>query len=874
MNKGAKLTRRELLAAAAGSSLVALGRAAKGAASDAAAAPEEIIRYFPIRHGGIHPVRHARLGVDVSGQSAVSTLRFIRPVRLNRIEIPAVLYARDQPPVPCHPAHVTVSVFRRDRELWETVRDLTLPPFAKFSGEGLSPKASTAEMQAFFEKAYAEFKPWKIELDGLVTDHLRLECDLEHPTWPNARECNGGPNNVPFGIFNEVTVHGKPLGDSLVAPYRPILRRGSIQPSASSGMTVERKADVVFYRSPQLAVGFSLTRPLLMHLGWDAAATGRATVNRLLATRTWWIFGRKLEMVGGLCGPLIRTLDRDISSTLWTGAVEVEGNEVRYRELTCDAGVELDVTLRVLADRLELAIEQSCAKRLTVLEYEAWRLAWDVRPSPTGIGATPTETRGRNGHVHFPVLMTGEGSGCLLLTRRGSNGESAPAAYLQAESYRESEALTCGIVPGQRSADGYGVVIPAGRQRLEFELQVMNLQPSVSKAGAPVSDGIRRHWATVFSCYRPEYRGFSNNCVSVNCHMGQWSQTEILAHTEQPKAAPGLAGMHRFTIEKALLDGGGYGYWREYFMDSDPSLLAGAGSAYRMNPGIEWLQRIKPGLIEVFERMVGMAGKNGLLVNPDRSGNSGDTSLSTNGIDVIRFGYLDAFSNAWAYRALRNVAPMFATLGDRTRASRALEIAARMKKVYGSVFINPATGWVSGWRSKDGKLHDYAYIGINGLAAAFEVLEDDVAHNALARLEELRAKVCPISDQMGMPVNLLPHRIEDQYFAEVIGTSTPTFELFVDGGLSAINTGYYLRALSTHGFGEKARHLADELDKGYVADFFTGGVGSGNEMRSWEGLPSGYEGTLTYNHGLLYAIAVEKSLIEPRTPEWWPPMPS
>ena len=184
MNKGAKLTRRELLAAATGSSLVALGRAAKGAASDAAAAPEEIVRYFPIRHGGIHPVRHARLGVDVSGQSAVSTLRFIRPVRLNRIEIPAVLYARDQPPVPCHPAHVTVSVFRRDRQLWETVRDLTLPPFAKFSGEGLSPKASTAEMQAFFEKAYAEERRSMSSLG-------RRECFSACPSPFGTR---GGPN--------------------------------------------------------------------------------------------------------------------------------------------------------------------------------------------------------------------------------------------------------------------------------------------------------------------------------------------------------------------------------------------------------------------------------------------------------------------------------------------------------------------------------------------------------------------------------------------------------------------------------------------------------------------------------------------------------
>jgi hypothetical protein len=44
-------------------------------------------------------------------------------------------------------------------------------------------------------------------------------------------------------------------------------------------------------------------------------------------------------------------------------------------------------------------------------------------------------------------------------------------------------------------------------------------------------------------------------------------------------------------------------------------------------------------------------------------------------------------------------------------------------------------------------------------------------------------------------------------------------------------------------------------------------------MRSWEGLPTGYEGTLTYNHGLIYSVAVEKGYITPQSPEWWPNMP-
>jgi len=835
---------------------------------------------FPVRHGGIKPVWHDRLRTKIAGQTAVATLRFYRPVRVTRIEIPAIVYARDQPSVPSHLAHVAVSVFRRTSGQWEVIRDVAFPPNPKFAGQGLSQDTRPEVMQQFFEQAIKEHSPWTIDLGGLETDHVRLECDREHPTWSNARECNGGPYNVPFGVFHNAVVYGEPLAPRpAVAPYEPVLRHGVIRPVAPTGMTVERKADSVQFRSSRLSVGFLLNRPMLAHLGWDALGKGRADINRLLSTRTWAVWAgcnRKVDLVGGLTGPVLRTLDYDIASHLWTGRVDVEGNEVRYSDLMAIEDVRLDVVFRVMEDRIQVTVDQTCRRPVVAIEYEAWRFAWDAKTSPTGVSGAPTQKPGRNGHVELPVYLTGEGSGCLSFSAAGAAGSSAPESYLQVESYREAEALTCGVVPAERSPDGFGVVLPEGKRHHEFQLVVTNLQPRrVSSADdTHLTDGIRQHWATVFSCYRPEYRGFSNNCISVNCHQGQWSQTEVLLHTEQPAGGPDLAAMHRYTVEKALLDGGGYGYWREYYMDSDPSLLCAAGTAYRMDASVEWLQRIRVGLVEVFERMVSTSGNDGLLVNLHRSGNTGEFTLSTNGIDVVRFGHLDAFSNAWAYRALRNVAPIFAALGDSARAATALDIATRMRQSYGRLLLNPETGWIAGWRSRDGKLHDYGYLGINGVAIAFGLLDADAARKALARLERRRAETCPVSAQLGLPVNLIPHAYEDHYFHEQISNSTPTFELYCDGGFSAILVGYYLRELSQNGFSAKARELAGEFDRGYAAGLFSGGVGSGNEMRSWEGLPSGYEGTLTYNHGLVYAIAVEKGIIQPLTPEWWPAMPS
>jgi hypothetical protein len=157
------------------------------------------------------------------------------------------------------------------------------------------------------------------------------------------------------------------------------------------------------------------------------------------------------------------------------------------------------------------------------------------------------------------------------------------------------------------------------------------------------------------------------------------------------------------------------------------------------------------------------------------------------------------------------------------------------------------------------------------MAIAFGLLDANDARKALSGLEDMRRRVCPVSAQLGLPANLIPHAYGDFYLPQILKNgSQPTFEIFNDGGLSSNTVVYYLRALSEYGFKREARFLADEFDKGFASGAFSGGVGSGNELRSWEGLPTGYEGTLTYNYGLVYAIAVEKGLVKSLDPEWWP----
>lgn len=98
----------------------------------------------------------------------------------------------------------------------------------------------------------------------------------------------------------------------------------------------------------------------------------------------------------------------------------------------------------------------------------------------------------------------------------------------------------------------------------------------------------------------------------------------------------------------------------------------------------------------------------------------------------------------------------------------------------------------------------------------------------------------------------------------------PTFETFTDGAFMGFSSHYYLRALSLYGDVARARQLADEIAAGYALGLQTGGFDTGYEFRSWEGLPTGYEGTLIYSFGALYSVAVEQGAIIPAEPEWWP----
>lgn len=815
-------------------------------------------------HAELKRARHPQLGTEVVVEAAVRYLRFRRRVSIDHLELPLHAYGRWVPRTPVHPAHLILSVLDPASRRWRVIQEVDLPYDPRTAGEGLSQEMTVEAMDEHFKRVLAG-PPHRIELGGLDTDHLRVECDREHAVWPNHGECNGSPFCVPFGTLHPLRAFGQTLAGPPPQPvYRPVLAVGQVSPAPPRGMRLIDRPEMLLYAGKKLSVGFSLRRPMLMHLGWDALGRGGSSFNRLKVSRQR---DPNSYTMAGFNGPVLRTLDADVGPCHWTGEVSVSGNQVFYRRVRSLEELELDLVFTVEPDCLRIEATQTTAAEMPVLESEAWRFGWDLRAGMTACATLPTLQSGRNGDVRLPALWAGCGmggfSGILL---EGTPDE----ARLQIESYRGLAAVTGGLVLAPRPEAGCCLALPAGVRRAVVEWRVTPLEMSRVRGSAQPAEGLRRHFASVLSLFRAEHRGFSNNAASVNVHSSQNVPAELVPYIRRTRNAPDPIALARYTVERGLLDGGGYGYWRNLYLDCDPILLSAAGRLHQARPDRRWLRRIEPGLSAALARLRAQMGGSELLVCRALSGDSGSYRWSANACDIVGFGHLDAYVNAWGYRAFRNAEALLGDLGKVAEAKACRGHAERLRAAYAPALLNPETGWVGGWRSRDGQLHDYAFTWINGPAIAFGLLEPEAARRAMTNLEALRDRVGAGAARIGLPANLLPIRREDHLLPAMGYDLEPTFECYTDGSIMGFAGGYYLRALSLHGPEGRARRMADELEEGYAWGLHTGGFDSGYEFRTWEGIPSGYEGTLIFSFASLYSIAVEKGLIRPPEPEWWP----
>jgi hypothetical protein len=689
--------------------------------------------------------------------------------------------------------------------------------------------------------------------------HWRTPVQIDFNEWHPTRY------TVPFNIFDVTHWFGEP-GAALAPPEPPappLLERGTVAPQGGDGLTVENDGQFVRFRSRYLQIGFSLLRPRLSFLAWDGLGTGRVDKNFIFDARG------SHSMPGS--GPWRRHLGFELPPMLWGGGVEVSGRRVSYRGLNSLPGFTMDVDFEVSATGYTMRIAQHNEVEQTFLEAEAWRWVWDGR-RVFSLSALARPQRGahRNGIVVPYGGWHCTGQGVLSFSPVG-----APPVGMQIDtSGFEGRQAFAGLLLGVRPEPFGPVTLLAGDHAAELEFKVTNVEPETQPG--QVHPGLRRAWGSQFT-FRPEHGGFSNNSFGVNAENCLYFIADLAPYTRANPPLPTMTELLRYTLELAIKGGPGYACFLEEAHDTAPAQLISAGRVYQAERSRKWVRDVWPFLARRVAHILGNLDENGFYVCRRLSGNSRSFHTSSNAWDTLCFGHADGYSGALAYRALRNVVVLARVVGDSNLAEQCDLAARRLQDAFVPTLFNPATGWLAGWRSRDGELHDHAMHFVTAMAAIYGILKPAQAREMLARLESKRLAAGLDDFRYGLAPQFMPVPARDhwsdggwsRYEVPHRADGADTFGIFTNGGITPVFAGFYLRALSQFGFTATADRLSDQLLESFDRGQFEGCL-NGAECYTLDGMPSGYEGTLAHSYHVLLAIGMHKGWIKPLAQEWWP----
>ena len=268
----------------------------------------------------------------------------------------------------------------------------------------------------------------------------------------------------------------------------------------------------------------------------------------------------------------------------------------------------------------------------------------------------------------------------------------------------------------------------------------------------------------------------------------------------------------------------------------------------------EWLARYHAPIRRQLDAMRARdVDDDGLVESLYRTGVSGTGQWSTCWFDVVSYGWKDAFSNALLYPALTRLAAVFPQLGAPDLADGLADWAERLKASYTPAFLHPTTGWLAGWRCKEDRLHDHAFLPPNGAAVCGGLLDDALARQVTERLWNESLRVRMPDPYLGMPGNLWP--IPDEDLSDIMEGYPLGY--YQNGGRTHSQSRHFVGALYRVGMTREADYLLSRLCKGLGDAAVFGGCGSGKDWRYWDGRPCGYEGLLTDQFGIL-AVALER----------------
>jgi hypothetical protein len=516
-------------------------------------------------------------------------------------------------------------------------------------------------------------------------------------------------------------------------------------------------------------------------------------------------------------------------------------------------------------------------KALTLVSH--WTAADPPEPivldfNPKLSRATLLGTLTPDGAVRLPAILHLPGQGTAQITAIGDS------------------VATLGYDAARAGAEFIKVTFPPAdknRPRIEYRIEVVSIHPPVAGIDNDRRfDGFRRNWLNILQL-NPRLRALSNNSSSDTCALCYYEYSDIARHTpplatSRPGAQasrPLLAlDLVRQTLDRILAGGSTYGMpnytydmglnssYPQPSLDTYPSLLIAAANCASDEAGRAWLQKNCAGVKQWADKMLAQDRDGNGLIEFHLSGNSGSWPTvglrPSNWWDTIGYGHEDAYANALAYRALNGMAAMAKQSGKSDDVARYTAAAEKLRAAYFNNFYNPASGVLAGWKSADGKLHDYYFLPVNGIAIHYGLVPKDRANAVMDKLLAKMKQVGYTRFDLGLPGNLIPVARKDyvdlnpRFGGGAKEDNSDGFQIYENGGATACHAFFTIAALYDLGRRDEADKILfpmlDSFEKGRFEG--TAANGMSNDWKAWDGTPWGYEGFLVDGYYAMLAVLV------------------
>jgi hypothetical protein len=388
-------------------------------------------------------------------------------------------------------------------------------------------------------------------------------------------------------------------------------------------------------------------------------------------------------------------------------------------------------------------------------------------------------------------------------------------------------------------------------------------------------DGFKKNFINIFQL-SPGFKLLANNSTSDACAFTLFLYAEMAKKT--PQLVEGLSAFDliRTTLDKYLNGFVAYGMvgkpnWHSKYNSSDsfPSLIMAACYYILHTKDYKWAKENYQKICDWANKMIATDKNGDGIIEYGYSGNSNSWNgdiRPANWWDTIGFGHDDAYSNALAYRACVLLGDVSNAIGNATNANYFTSFAQKLKTNYWSNFYNEKSGVLAGWKSEDGKLHDYYFTFVNSIAICYGLLTEEQGKKVMTRLIAKMEEVGYTDFSLGLPGNLIPIRREDYiHFDRRWGYGKDDegrdgFQIYENGGATGCYAYYTIKALNLMGMQKEADAILNPMLESFTKGEFEGncpGSTMTKDWKTWKGECWGYEGFLVDNYLTLLAVVDE-----------------